>query len=394
MFCLMELRATAKMRMTLGQALRSIRAGLQIFEHLGIDIDDRMSKGKLLDLGEVNQLCTFATWLQSDLDLLSSPQTGSPAHARVVSLERARMRSDRRSPSKRISRDSASIRLLYIRNFLLWRVQRRLLRLEVGHALYAPLLTNAETALRALNEHVKKHDPDPKTLPQGMEPGDIDTMKEVVEPDSPANPWKGRHSRYRNRLIIRLLLGLGVRKSELLGIKLTDINLRTNEVMIVRRADDPDEPRADPPEVKTKSRLLKLGDELAAMLHEYISRYRNRVRSVGRRSNGYLLVANGTGKPLSKSGMNNVFVELRTKVPSVPDELTPHVLRHSWNDEFSELMDRNKVPASEEEQIRRQQMGWSDRSRMAAVYTRRHTKKKSDQASLELQDKQFNRNKK
>ncbi len=64
-FCLMELRATAKMRMTLGQALRSIRAGLQIFEHLGIDIDERMSKGKLLELGEVNQLCTFAAWLQS-----------------------------------------------------------------------------------------------------------------------------------------------------------------------------------------------------------------------------------------------------------------------------------------------------------------------------------------
>ncbi len=42
-FCLMEKRATDKMRMTLGQVLRSIRAEPQIFEHLGIDIDERMA---------------------------------------------------------------------------------------------------------------------------------------------------------------------------------------------------------------------------------------------------------------------------------------------------------------------------------------------------------------
>ena len=367
--------------------------GLQVFEHLGIDLDQRMAEGKLLDLGEVSQLCDLATWRQSHLNLLP-PYSSEPSKpARVTSLERARMRRQLPVRSKRINGESTSVRLLYIREYLTWRVRRKLLRLEVGHPSYAPLLTNAQMALDALSEHVKKWGRDPTTLPQGMDQADLETMKEVIEPEAVGNPWKGMHVRHRNRLIIRLLYGLGLRKSELLGVKLSDINLRKNEITIVRRADDPDEPRADPPDVKTKGRLLKLEEELAAMLHEYISQHRNRVRNVGRRSNGYLIVANGSGEPFSKSGMNNVFVELRTKVTSLPDELTPHVLRHSWNDAFSELMDEQRVAPAEEEKMRRQQMGWSDRSRMAVVYTRRHVKRKSDKASVELQAKQFNRKK-
>jgi integrase len=80
-----------------------------------------------------------------------------------------------------------------------------------------------------------------------------------------------------------------------------------------------------------------------------------------------------------------MFVELRRKVTGLPEELSPHVLRHTWNDRFSEFMDQSGATPEEEEKMRKQQMGWSDRSKMAATYTRRHTRRKTNEASLAMQ---------
>jgi integrase len=118
------------------------------------------------------------------------------------------------------------------------------------------------------------------------------------------------------------------------------------------------------------------------MIRSYI---KERRLIAGARRYPHLLLANGTGRPLSKQALNKLFVELRTKVPGLPDELQPHVLRHSWNDEFSALMDRRNIAPAEEERMRKQQMGWSDNSKMSAVYTKRHTKRRTDKASLDLQ---------
>lgn len=48
-------------------------------------------------------------------------------------------------------------------------------------------------------------------------------------------------------------------------------------------------------------------------------------------------------------------------------------------------MDAQKVPEAEEEKLRSYLMGWVQGSRIAATYTRRHTREKAKQASLELQ---------
>jgi hypothetical protein len=170
---------------------------------------------------------------------------------------------------------------------------------------------------------------------------------------------------------------------------LEDINLRTNEVLIARRADDPMDPRADAPNAKTHDRLLVLSDGLAALTRAYIHKQRRAVTNSRRYP--HLILATGTGRPLSKQALNKLFVELRRKVPGIPDEFYPHVMRHSWNDGFSELMDSQKVPAAEEERMRKQQMGWSDKSKMPAVYTKRHTKRKADRASLDLQSKMLDK---
>jgi integrase len=184
---------------------------------------------------------------------------------------------------------------------------------------------------------------------------------------------------------VRWLLTLGIRRGELLGVRVSDLNFQTNEVLIARRADDPEDPRANEPNTKTRDRLLSLEEDLAVLTRRYVTGARRRIE--GARRHDYVFVANGTGAPLSLSGLNKIFVVLRTKCPSLPDELSPHVFRHTWNDEFSAVMDKRQVSEETEKKIRARLMGWSETSGTAATYTRRHTDRKAKEASLALQAK-------
>jgi len=99
---------------------------------------------------------------------------------------------------------------------------------------------------------------------------------QLVDIDSPENPWEGRHARARNELIVRWFMGLGVRRGELLGVKVSDVNFQSNEVFIARRADDPSDPRLHQPNTKTADRLLPISDDLARRTRHYILEERRR----------------------------------------------------------------------------------------------------------------------
>ncbi|WP_374762262.1 tyrosine-type recombinase/integrase [Massilia scottii] len=89
-------------------------------------------------------------------------------------------------------------------------------------------------------------------------------------PTSPDNPWHGNFARERNFLLIQWLEALGIRRGELLGIRISDIDFRNNTVQILRRADDPSDPRRYQPNAKTLDRVLPLSDGLVQMTQNYI----------------------------------------------------------------------------------------------------------------------------
>lgn len=89
---------------------------------------------------------------------------------------------------------------------------------------------------------------------------------------------------------------------------------------------------------------------------------------------------------MSLPALNKVFNVLREKCPELPTSLSPHVMRHSWNDRFSEEMDKRQTAEESEKKIRSYLMGWSETSSTAATYTRRHTRKKAQEVSLKMQE--------
>ena len=386
LFVLNELRSLNRASATLLQATRAVMVALQVLEYLKIDLSARFDEGRVLEVGEIESLVQLCGLMQEAINQLAAPEATTLKPLKVVSLEKARMGVRQSQEQPVVSPDTAAIRLMYIRDYIAWLARRRLLSLTSRHPMYVPLSTTAQLVVGMLSERIPSNSGRNSVgQRQGMSKAEIERMLEVIDPASPDNPWKSEHVRVRNQLIFHWLLSLGLRKSELLVLKVADIDLRSNEVMVPRRADDPEELRKDDPNSKTKDRLLALGDTLANMTRDYILGARKAERNAKRHP--YFIVATGTGRPLTKSAVNKLFVELRRKVPGLPEELTPHVLRYNWNDAFSEQMDARNVKPAEEEKMRKQQMGWSDKSKMASHYTKRHTEKKAKEASLALQAK-------
>ena len=88
---------------------------------------------------------------------------------------------------------------------------------------------------------------------------------------------------------------------------------------------------------------------------------------------------------MSAAAMNLVFVQLRKKCEAIPASFSPHLLRHTWNDVFSEHVDRTGVSEEKEKQMRSVLMGWSETSTTVATYTKRHVRRKADQISRAMQ---------
>jgi integrase len=209
-------------------------------------------------------------------------------------------------------------------------------------------------------------------------------MLKVVDPHSPENPWTEEHARFRNALIIQWLDHLGLRRGELLGIRVSDIDFKKGTVKVQRRADDVHDPRRYQPNVKTRARVIPLSPSLQDATIAYIMN--QRVNLTGARKHDFLFVSSDSGSPLSIPSLAKVFRVLRSKCPDLPPSLSPHVLRHTWNDRFSDEMEKQRVPEETEKKTRSYLMGWSETSGMAATYTRRYIRKKAQQASLAMQE--------
>lgn len=385
LYALTELRARNRSTATIEQALRAILVLRLVLDRLGVDLEARMAERKLLEDGEIEEVLRSC---RRPLEALSRQITGSVSGNRnLASLEKVRMAAIA-DPSREVDAGTAAIRAHYVTSYLRWRIDKQLLRLngDRDRPVHAELAARADVMLRTFrNRAPTVGTGHALSKRQGLSEGSVARLLGAIQPDSPANPWKGKHVRERNRLIVRWLLDLGLRRGELLGVKIENINFQTHEVRIDRRADDPEDPRRYQPNTKTQGRLLPLSEELTRLTHRYITDHRRSAE--GARKHAFLFVAVKTGAPMTLSALNKVFSVVRRECPDLPDDLSPHVLRHTWNDRFSALMDKQNVSEETEKKMRSRLMGWSETSGTAAVYTRRHVQRKAREAALALQAK-------
>lgn len=382
LYALTELRAINRASATIEQAARGVMVLLLFLDEARIDLALRLKSGEFLEVDEIERLVAFCRSPLAELQELLPPDTLNKALApQSIRGEKIRMRSP---PAKaEVDPRTAAIRIFYIHEYLQWLVLARLSRISFSHPSRLTIESVAKSSLKVLKARSPIGRYKNLLRREGLSKASAALLTELIDPNASKSPWVNTHARIRNCLAIKMLWSLGVRRGELLGIKIRDINFRSNEILISRRADDPEDARSAHPNAKTADRLLPMSNELANHIKGYIFGCRRAI--LGARQHEFLFVANGTGKPLSLVALNKVFSLLRKRFFGRAETLSPHVLRHTWNDEFSELMDKEKIPEDTERRMRSYLMGWSENSTSAANYTRRHIRRKSLGASLQLQ---------
>lgn len=216
----------------------------------------------------------------------------------------------------------------------------------------------------------------------------LDSLEQALKPGAENNPAKEYAVQVRNALMFSILRVTGLRRGELLNLKVEDIDFAKNTLKVVRRPDSKDDVRAFQPVAKTRERTIPLIPELINRIYEYVLEHRN--KTSGAKKHGYLFVTHkdGTslGQPISNAAFGKFMADLK-RIADNHDGIHAHALRHHWNYSFSKACESKGVTPEREEKIRSYLMGWSETSGTAATYNRRHIKEQASEAALEIQNK-------
>jgi integrase len=313
--------------------------------NVGIDLERLLREGKMLDVGQITGFCRYLRAIRRE------NVDGS------IGIEAGRV--DILLPT------TFNAYIGVAEGFLVWGAEQYLPRGDGGSGknIRADILSAKERLWRIFsNQRIGG-----KTAERlGLADEEVAELRQVIAPGSPRNPFK-RPGRLRNHLIIELMLLTGIRRGELLKLKLAHLPQGPKSTLTIRRSpDDKEDPRRREPQVKTLEREIPLPKWLAVRLWEYVSKHRIKG------AHGYVFTSQRGKLPLDYGGVNWIFSLLVDKrFPRLKGLLHPHALRHTFN---NRLARHSKELGWSEDQLTKVQKylnGWTEQSTMPERYTRR-----------------------
>lgn len=162
-------------------------------------------------------------------------------------------------------------------------------------------------------EHYTKHNPTlsisapklDKKLPTVLSVEEVMMLLNSLNDDTPYNA--------RNRAMIEVMYGTGLRVSELVNLKLNELHLTSKMISTTGKG--------------SKERIVPINDYASKILRDYIVKYRPELIKNGK-DNNYLFL-NNQGQPLSRQSFFLILKRL-AKDAGVEKEISPHTLRHSF----------------------------------------------------------------
>ena len=371
-----QVRNASKSVATMDSRLRAIKVLLDYCDDMGIDLEERVRSGQLFSLWQLDGLRDFC---QRNFDAEDEKQVRRKIAGKILSFRA-------RAPA-RVSKTYEYQRLTYIADYLAWYAGA----LHEGRLLPAAA-REVKNMVQLIHDRRPPLKPSATQRDKALQDSQFDLLMEIMEPDHPKNPFKAKDIAVRNALIIHLLAGLGIRRGELLGIRIQDINLRAREITIHRRPDEVTDPRLREPNTKTLARTIEFKSELAHRIREYIVDIRKNIKQAKRHD--YLLVVHvhgpHRGKPINTSGLGKIFDTIRQAIPEFSKGIHPHAMRHTFNWRLSRAWDNlpeDKKPSlAAQEQARNHLNGWRQGSGTAAAYNHRYIEQEARKAGLLLQE--------
>lgn len=135
-------------------------------------------------------------------------------------------------------------------------------------------------------------------LPQYLNYNELETLLEL--------PDRSTFLGLRNALILELLYSTGVRVSELVNIKLSDIDLNNNRITVLGKGN--------------KERIVLFGNKANKLIIEYLNK---------RDNNSEYLFINKNGTVLTDRGVRYI-IDMIVKKSALKLKISPHTLRHTF----------------------------------------------------------------
>jgi len=232
---------------------------------------------------------------------------------------------------------------------------------------------------------------------KGLTTWERDRLLEVMHPESAENPFADGSIKLRNYIILLLGLDMGLRRSEMLLIKISDIHWHSRQLLVVNLEDESIDPRTMAPQFKTHERMLVMSDDLYEAISQYESKYRYRKTPTGSsqaRKHPFLLAAHrrNEGKPMSIKALDGVFPRVGKVAPELA-HIHPHILRHdsvytmleSMREELEKLTPEDRATLIQKTLT--WMYGWSPESNMPGLYGAKFWKEEADKAIKKRSDK-------
>lgn len=363
---------------TVDKLLRAIGMAKMWAEAVGRDLDDDLSEGCFLSVSDVTDIVRFLglNAKQQASEYLAA--TGAASTNAIVRAKRFAWNTPKPTSTKTATAIEKGNRLRWLAAYVDWHRgrrfdNRRLSEIE-AHLNESAKASVANLRAQAPSASHRWHDD------ELLEAPDVEIIRRIdriLHPESPENPFSSPFVRWRNYLAWRLLFDTGARRGEV-------TTAATDSVLVQKR-------RFSITVSKTIARTVPIIEKTADVFDHFFHEFWLNLPDGCEAHRTGALFTDAKGQALTSGKfINRFFVAVRQIIGPQPWDITPHTMRRAWNYILSMKLDslpkEKRFSRQKEAEMRIRLMGWSENSRQAARYNRRHTRERSDQIAQQMMD--------
>lgn len=305
----------------------------------------------------LRELAVFYRWLdRENIDFLDRLASSGFTEAEVSGslIEALKRVQDVRVKIKRIAvtPNTFNQRLTTVRQYSAWCADVLSGDIPYDSLEFERLRENKKRLLNFLDHAFVNAPPSNHKTRKGLTPKETEFLLSVLDPHAQGNYGRDPAVKYRNYIVVAIMLFYGLRPGELLSLRVEDIEIGAiSSLRVVRRAPDPKDVRRPRPQIKRNGRILPIVDPVFAQcIDEYITHWRDVLEEKSNTESDYLILSD-EGKPLSQSSVTQYFQILRRRYS---DHLPPHFTAKALRHTFSANIEQGMRMAGVEEQRRRE----------------------------------------
>lgn len=234
---------------------------------------------------------------------------------------------------------------------------------------------NRDSQIKKLTKRIARHSnlsPEPGCSTD-LTRSEVDVILAAIDPGSRSNCFNEERVKVRNFALIALALETFARRSEIVLLETTDLDLGYEATVTIKKPTPVNQlKRRDGASMKTKGRVIPISPELASILRFYIDHVRDEFL-IPKRPTTSLFLSSRDGRRIAAMTFNHILRKISqiAEVKQLGVRIHPHGLRSTGATEIRRKIDANGVASGiVMEEVLSYLGGWVTGSPMLRRYTK------------------------